>query len=38
MMTGGGDLREAGPHTAEVRGALGLSAKDIEAAPGKRPG
>jgi crotonobetainyl-CoA:carnitine CoA-transferase CaiB-like acyl-CoA transferase len=37
MMTGGGDLPEVGQHTAEVLGALGLSANDIEAARGQRP-
>jgi crotonobetainyl-CoA:carnitine CoA-transferase CaiB-like acyl-CoA transferase len=37
MMTGGGDLPEVGQHTDEVLGALGLSAKDIEAARGQRP-
>ena len=37
MMTGGGDLAAVGQHTAEVLGALGMSAKEITAAKGKRP-
>lgn len=34
MMTGGGDVAAIGQHTADVLGAIGLSAEDIEAARG----